>query len=74
MLDHYRTELQRAGVEPPPVEQAWREYVANLVYPLEAMVVTLAVGGLQPRVGVQRVIERAVAAVRDHDAFDVLQS
>jgi hypothetical protein len=74
LLDHYRTELQRAGVEPPPVEQAWREYVANLVYPLEAMVVTLAVGGLQPRDGLQRVIERAVAAVRDHDAFDVLQS
>jgi hypothetical protein len=74
LLDHYHAELRHVGVEPPLAGESWRQYVANLVYPLEAMVITLAVGGLQQRDGVQRAIERAATAVRDHDAFDALES
>jgi hypothetical protein len=74
LLEHYRAELRRVGVEPPPMDRSWREYIANLVYPLEAMLVTLAVGGLQQKDGVQRVVERAATAVRDHNALDALQS
>jgi Phosphotransferase enzyme family len=72
LLEHYLDALVGAGGRPPAVADAWQAYVANLVYPLEAMVVTLAFGAMQPPAAVRRVIERAAAAVVDHDAFALL--
>jgi hypothetical protein len=69
LLEHYLDALVGAGGRPPAVASAWQAYVANLVYPLEAMVVTLAFGAMQPAASVRRVVERAAAAVVDHDAF-----
>jgi hypothetical protein len=71
LLEHYLDALVAAGGRPPALAEAWQAYVANLVYPLEAMVVTLAFGAMQPAAAVRRVVERAVAAVADHDAFAV---
>ncbi len=69
LLDCYLDALLDAGGRPPAAAEAWRAYVANLVYPLEAMVVTRALGAMQPAGAVERVVARAAAAVADHDAF-----
>ncbi len=69
LVEHYLDALRAAGGEPPAPAEAWRAYVANLVYPLEAMVVTLALGTMQPADAVEPVVQRAAAAVADQDAF-----
>jgi Phosphotransferase enzyme family len=69
LVDYYLDALLASGGRPPAQAEAWRAYVANLVYPLEAMVVTLALGAMQPAFAVERVVGRAVAAVTDHDAL-----
>jgi hypothetical protein len=74
LVEHYLDALHAAGGRPQAPAEAWRAYVANLVYPLEAMVVTLALGAMQPAAAVGSVVERASAAVADHDAFAVLES
>jgi len=73
LLEEYLDALVAAGGRPPAGAEAWRAYIANLVYPLEAMVVTLAFGAMQPAAAVRRVVERAAAAVADHDAFAALE-
>jgi aminoglycoside/choline kinase family phosphotransferase len=74
LLERYLDALRLAGGRPPASAEAWRAYVANLVYPLEAMVVTLAFGAMQPAASVRPVVQRASAAACDHDAFAVLES
>jgi hypothetical protein len=74
LLERYLDALAVMGGRPPIASEAWRSYVANLVYPLEAMVVTLALGAMQPADAVRPVVARAAAAVADHDAFAVLGS
>jgi len=74
LLQDYLDALASAGGRAPALAEAWRAYVANLVYPLEAMVVTLALGALQPVDAVRAVVRRAAAAVTDHGAFAVLGS
>ncbi|HEY1279413.1 MAG TPA: phosphotransferase [Acidimicrobiales bacterium] len=72
LLAHYLDALVAAGGRPPAAAEAWQAYVAHLVYPLEAMVVTLAFGAMQPAAAVRRVVDRAAVAVADHDAFAVV--
>jgi hypothetical protein len=74
LVECYLDALVAAGGRPAAPAEAWRAYVANLVYPLEAMVVTLALGAMQPPAAVERVVQRAVAAVADHDAFAAAES
>jgi len=69
LLESYLDALVAAGGRPPAAAEAWHDYVAHLVYPLEAMVVTLAFGAMQPAGAVRRVVDRAAAAVVDHDAL-----
>jgi hypothetical protein len=69
LVEGYLDALRAAGGRPPAPAEAWRAYVANLVYPLEAMLVTLALGAMQPAAAVRRVVRRAADAVGDHDAF-----
>ncbi len=47
-------------------------YRAHLVYPFEAMVVTLAVGGMMKLESNLEMIRRAAFAIEDHDAFVIL--
>jgi hypothetical protein len=72
LVSTYLDALRAAGGLPPAPAEAWRECVANFVYPLEAMVVTLALGAMQPADAVESVVRRASAAVADHDAFAAL--
>ena len=74
LLERYLDAVVANGVRPPTSSEAWRAYVANLVYPLEAMVVTLALGAMQPASMVGPVVSRAAAAVVDHNAFAALES
>ncbi len=48
-------------------------YQAHLAYPFEAMVVTLAVGGMMDLGSNLEMIRRAAVAVADHDTFAVLR-
>lgn len=69
LLAGYRQALVDAGApaqEPADVERRYREH---LTYALEAMVVTLAVGGLMDEPVVGELIRRAALAAQDHDAF-----
>jgi hypothetical protein len=47
-------------------------YRAHLVYPFEAMVVTLAVGGMMKLESNLEMINRAALAIEDHDTFAIL--
>jgi thiamine kinase-like enzyme len=69
LLTGYLDQLADAGGRPPRLAEAWRQYSAHLVYPLEAMVVTLALGEMQPPERVRQVVARAAAAVIDHQAL-----
>ncbi len=66
LLAAYLDQLADAGGRPPTAAEAWAQYTAHLVYPLEAMVITLALGAMQPPRQVGRVVARAAAAVSDH--------
>lgn len=74
LLAGYLDHLVDAGGRPPGAAEAKRAFAANLVYPLEAMVVTLAFPGLQPDDAVRRAVARSAAAAADHDAFGALAS
>ncbi len=47
-------------------------YRAHLVYPFEAMAVTLAIGGMMQLESNLEMLSRAAAAVEDHDTFAIL--
>ncbi|MGE0710762.1 MAG: phosphotransferase family protein [Planctomycetota bacterium] len=67
LLARYAAALAAAGVT-PPADLADR-YRAHLSYAFEAMVVTLAVGGLMQEEVVLELVRRTASAVADHDAF-----
>lgn len=50
----------------------FQRYRAHLSYPFEAMVVTLAVGGLMQLDSNLEMIKRSAVAVTDHDSFGIL--
>jgi len=50
-----------------------QRYRAHLIYPFEAMLVTLAIGGMMDLESNLELIRRTVAVVEDLDAFAVLQ-
>jgi aminoglycoside phosphotransferase (APT) family kinase protein len=52
----------------------FERYCAHLVYPFEAMVVTLAVGGLMELKSNLAMIRRSAQAVEDHNTFALLPS
>ena len=72
LLEQYLDRLRSNGVAAPSFDDAWHEYRCHLVYALEAMVVTLALGVMQPEARVRPVVARAAAAVAAHDAFTLL--
>jgi aminoglycoside phosphotransferase (APT) family kinase protein len=72
LLARYLGRLDHQGVEAPPFDEAWLDYRRHLVYPFEAMVVTLALGVMQPELRVRPVVARTAAAVAAHDAFTLL--
>jgi aminoglycoside phosphotransferase (APT) family kinase protein len=69
LLDRYRAGLLGAGVAAPAPHVLAQRYRAHLVYPFEAMVVTLAVGGMMDLAANLELVRRTGVAVADHEAF-----
>lgn len=71
-LDAYLQILIAKGVTNIDQKNLMSRYRAHLAYAFEAMIMTLAVGGLMPLASNLELIRRTAQAVEDHDAFSVL--
>ena len=72
LLETYLQALAEKGISGLDQKNLILRYRAHLVYAFEAMVVTLAVGGLMPEASNLELIRRTAKAVEDNDAFSVL--
>jgi Phosphotransferase enzyme family len=68
LLRHYLDQLAAFGVEPPPWDEAWRDYCTHAVYGY--LLWNLA--QMTPRVDILAHIPRLGTALLDHDAFALL--
>jgi len=69
LLRHYFTSLPQQQALGLDFEQLLARYRLHLVYPFEAMLVTLAIGGMMDSQTNLELIKRASAAVLDWDSF-----
>jgi aminoglycoside phosphotransferase (APT) family kinase protein len=69
LVARYRHALAQHGVAAPGLAVLRARYRAHLVYPFEAMVATLAVGGMMDRRSNLEMIRRAAVAAEEHEAF-----
>jgi thiamine kinase-like enzyme len=72
LLNLYRQTLAANGVAEIPADALWQRYRAHLSYPFEAMVVTLAIGGMMEEKANIEMIRRAACAISDLDGFATL--
>lgn len=71
LVERYRAGLAARGVVAPPA--LFDRYRAHLTYAFEAMVVTLAVGGLMADPIAHELVRRTALAVLELDAFDAVR-
>lgn len=69
LLAEYKNILTSHGIEGLSAAKLFQRYRAHLTYPFEAMVLTLAIGGMMDIQSNLELIRRAAAAAEDHDAF-----
>jgi aminoglycoside/choline kinase family phosphotransferase len=74
LLSHYLTALSQHVSQGLDEKHVYRRYRAHLAYAFEAMVITLAVGGMMETESNIELIRRTASAVEDHDSFAVLNS
>ena len=72
LLRRYCAGLETAGGPALDLALLERRYRAHTVYAFEAMVVTLAVGGLMEDAVALELVRRAASAVKDTNAFEVV--
>lgn len=72
LLQLYLSALDRQGVNGLDERLSYQRYRAHLAYPFEAMVVTLAIGGMMEQDSNLELIRRAAAAIEDHDSYAAL--
>lgn len=72
LLESYAGILLENGIKGINTKNLWHRYRAHLVYPFEAMIVTLAIGGMMSLESNLELIRRTAAAVEDLDAFAAL--
>lgn len=72
LLELYRQELQTAGIF-VAADTLRGRYRLHLSYPFEAMLLTLAIGGLMDQQGNEIMIQRAAQAVADNQVFELLR-
>ncbi|MCF6252909.1 MAG: ecdysteroid 22-kinase family protein [Methylococcaceae bacterium] len=72
LIKHYIQSLTDNGVSSIDFEQIKHRYSAHLVYPFEAMLITLAVGGMMDLDTNLELIKRAASAINDNDSFAAL--
>ncbi len=71
LVENYGQILIEKGIR-INMSHLWDRYRAHLVYPFEAMIVTLAVGDMMPLESNLELIRRTAVAVEDLDAFSAL--
>lgn len=64
--------LNQLGTVAPTVEEAWLAYRRNVVYAVEAMLVTAAVGVMMPKSASLTLVNRTAKAAADLDSFGAL--
>lgn len=69
LMTHYVESLTSRGITNINLEQLFKKYRAHLIYPLEAMLVTLAVGDMMDLKANQTLIMRTASAVEDNNPF-----
>lgn len=74
LLRRYGQQLSLAGVADLDERVLFDRYRAHLVYPFEAMVVTLGIGGMMHDASNLELIRRTAAAVDDHDSFSRIEA
>lgn len=72
LLTIYKQDLINNGVSYSDLENLQQRYHAHLIYPFEAMIITLAVGGMMSLENNYELLSRTIAAIEDHDVFSVL--
>ncbi|CAG7857281.1 hypothetical protein MCAMS1_02050 [biofilm metagenome] len=72
LLTRYHELLAAQSLTDIDFKELFQRYRAHLSYPFEAMVVTLAVGGMMQLDSNLEMIRRAALAVQDHDTFACL--
>jgi len=69
LLQLYQHALSKHGVDGLDEKSLYHRYREHLSYAFEAMIVTLAIGGMMERSSNIELIRRAAAAVSDHDSL-----
>ena len=64
--------LRQLGPVAPDFDEAWLAYRRNVVYAVEAMLVTAAVGVMMPKATSRALVSRTATAAADLDSFDAL--
>jgi hypothetical protein len=72
LLELYRQTLAAHSITELSPDALWERYRAHLSYPFEAMVVTLAIGGMMEEAANLEMIRRAACAINDLDGFAAL--
>tara|TARA_B100000686_G_scaffold352622_1_gene455282 strand:+ start:5551 stop:6621 length:1071 start_codon:yes stop_codon:yes gene_type:complete len=72
LLIIYKQELINNGVPPTDLENIQQRYYAHLIYPFEAMIVTLAIGGMMNLEDNLKMLSRTISAIEDHNVFSAL--
>ena len=72
LLSRYHEIMVSNSPKTPDFKDLLNRYRAHLVYPFEAMIVTLAVGGMMQLESNLAMISRVACAIEDHDSFALL--
>lgn len=69
LVRRYRDGLAASGVPQADLLQLETRVAEQMCYALEAMLVTLAIGGLMPEAENRQLLERSIAAVEENESF-----
>jgi len=72
LLTFYKKELINNGVSSSDIGNLQQRYRAHIIYPFEAMIVTLAIGGMMSLEHNYELLSRTIAAIEHHDVFSVI--
>jgi hypothetical protein len=72
LLTIYKQDLINNGIAYSDTVNMQQRYRAHLIYPFEAMIVTLAIGGMMNLEHNYELLSRTVAAIEDHDVFSAI--
>lgn len=72
LLATYMESLENNGIVYIDIENMQQRYRAHLIYPFEAMIMTLAIGGMMSLESNHELLRRTATALEDLDVFAVL--